>query len=239
MSSIIKKVVLEHPDNIAQYLDSSYDAIRFGSAFCLTYALRHWDVQTVKKTVERIVAAGKKAEFQTFILPHSAEHMQYTDACVTALKSFVEPPLLVVSDIGLIDTPYPNKGVSHFLKVHNREDIALLADFGVSEVDIVSDSETSSKDISAFVSGAREHGLRVGIVSGAPPIFLGWRCYFDILCKRDKCNTECKNTLIPLFSPHETEAAFYISGKSICSGVVSSGGFEKISPDAIISYVVK
>jgi len=241
LSSIIKKVVVEHQSDIAQYIDSPYDAIRFGSACCLTSALRQWDVQTVKKTVEQISAAGKSAEFQTFILPHSREHTQYINACVTALQGFDEDcmPLLVVSDIGFIDTQYPKKCASHFLKIHNSEDAALLADFGVSEVDIAPDSETSREDVAAFLSGAREYGLRVGIVSGTPPIFLGWRCYLDAVSKRDECNTECKNTLITLFSPSETEGSFYIAGKSIYPRAALIEDWEKLSPDAIISYIAK
>jgi len=241
LSSIIKKVVVEHPCDIAQYLDSSYDAIRFGSACCLTSALQQWDVQTVKKTVEQISAAGKRAEFQTFILPHSREHIQYMDVCVKVLQGFSEDcmPLLVVSDIGFIDTPYQKKGASHFLKIHNREDVALLAEFGVSEVDIAPDSETSIEDVNAFLSGAREHGLRVGIVGGTPPIFLGWRCYFDTLHKREKCGIECKKTLIPLLSPSETDASFYVAGKSIYPVARLGQEWEKLSPDAIIAYVAK
>lgn len=239
MSSIIKKVVVEHLCDIQRYLDSSYDTIRFGSACCLTSALRHWDVQTVKKTVEQISAAGKNAEFQTFVLPHSREHIQYIDACVKELRGFAEDsmPTLVVSDIGFVDTPYPKKCASHFLKIHNMEDVVLLTDFGVSEVDIAPGSE-SGEDIEAFISGAREYGLRVGIVEGAP-VFLGWRCYFDALSKREKCNIECKNALIPLFSPSETEPLFYVAGKTIYPSAVLNGGWEKLSPDAIISYINK
>jgi len=229
LKTITKKVIVEHPEKLGEYLSNEeFQVIRFGSAFCLRYAEEKWNEKAIQSALEEILAAGKTPEFQTFLAPSSNEHINYTKTCMKILEDFSKPVKLAVGDIGFLSIPYAGEKTAHYLKITNELDLALLIDLGIKEIGV--DSDTPGE----FISKAQSLGMKVELTVGNAPIFSGWRCYSGGLYSGETCGMTCQSTKIPLFCISEKEPVFYASGKNIYS--VKEKTADGVSPDSTLFY---